>query len=423
MRGSIFIAWRLFLRGRKNRQHGHPLFGAALGISLSLIPLVVVDHFAAAMIEGITARYVETSSYHFQIRSWERERKDNWEESAEDVAQKPGIKSAWVERTGYGLARAEGPRTALTLRAIPENAPFRDSGFDRYIEFDSGVWNTSGNSILLGREAARYLGADVGESILVLTGRQMPNNRIIPRVTEFVIRGVFSTGYQDLDRTWAFISPDMGWRILADENSKTFIGGKFIDIKQNPELWEKLELDLASRWSTSDWKELNRYLLSNLENTRSILLLIMTLIIITAVLNVMTSLVMLTFEHRREIGILKCTGTSPGTISRAFVITGTMAAFIGTIYGLGGGLLISWFINPIITGIEYILSLITGLFSDGPAPILLSEGHYLQTVPVEMRWMVTAGIGVITLILSIFASWVPAARAAKLKPLEVMRKH
>ncbi|OQX29517.1 MAG: hypothetical protein B0D92_03330 [Spirochaeta sp. LUC14_002_19_P3] len=422
MSGSGFIAWRLFLRGHRERRQSKPLFGAALGIALSLIPLIVVDHFADAMIEGIIARYRETSSYHFQIRTWEEPLQEEWQTLANKIAAQPGVATAWVERSGYALARARGPRDGLTLRALPENAPLRDTEFGRYIEFDEGSWNLADKSILLGREAARRLEASVGDKIFILTAATTAGN-ITPKVNPMTVKGIFTTGYQDLDRTWAFISLDEGWNMLAETSSTTFVGGKFTSLAQSSAIWTQIKNTLAPRWKAYSWRELNRYLLSNLESTRSILLVIMGLIIIIAVLNVLTSMVMLTLEHRREIGTLKCTGTSPGTISLAFTAAGTLAALIGILFGLAAGLLMSYHINSIIASIEYTLTLINGIFTDAPPPVLLSEGYYLQEVPVKMRWLVTSVIGIITLILSIGAAWLPASRAAGLKPLEVLRKH
>lgn len=423
MSGSGFIAWRLFLRGGRERRQSKPLFGAALGIALSLIPLVIVDHFADAMIEGIIARYRETSSYHFQIRTWKEPNREEWQTLADEMAKQPKVASAWVERSGYALARARGPRDGLTLRSLPEDAPLQDPEFGRYIEFDEGSWNLNGKSILLGREAARRLEASVGDRVFILTAMAAANGNIVPKVNPMIIKGIFTTGYQDLDRTWAFISLKEGWSILDRESSTTFVGGKFVSPAQSVSLLAQVKNTLAPGWKAYNWREINGYLLSNLESTRSILLVIMGLIIIVAVLNVLTSMVMLTLEHRREIGTLKCTGTSPGIICRAFITAGTLAALIGIIFGLAAGLLMSHYINPVITAIEYTLELISGIFTDAPPPVLLSEGYYLQEVPVKIRWLVTAVIGIITLILSIGAAWLPASRAARLKPLEVLRKH
>jgi len=423
MSGPFFIARRLFLRQRREHHQGHPLLGAAMGIALSLIPLVTVDHVADAMIEGIIARYRETSSFHFQIHSWGSPGKSEWENLVGDIETDKMAQAVWIERQGFGLARAGDKREGLTLRALPPDLNERDKVFASYIEFDSGRWNLdTPDSILLGREASRRLNAGVGDDIRVLTARRLNDGRYVPRVTRFTVRGVFTSGYQDLDRTWAFISLETGWTILSSESSRTFIGGKFSD--PNAGLEDSLltiSSSLPDGWMIYDWKELNRYLLSNLENTRNILLFIMALIILVAVFNVMSSLIMLTLERQREIGILKCTGSSPSDIIRTFMIAGMLASVAGTLAGLGGGLLVSHFINQIITGIEIFLGWFSG--AGGNRPELLNEGYYLQYIPVHIRWKETAVIGIATFLLSLAASAYPASRAAKLKPLEVLRRH
>ncbi len=425
MSGPFFTARRLFLRQRREHRRGRPLLGAALGIALSLIPLVTVDHVADAMIEGIIARYRETSSFHFQIHSWGTPEQSEWEALVNDINSKNLAKSAWIERQGFGLARAGDLREGLTLRSLPSDLNERDKVFASYIDFDSGEWNLyTPDSILLGREAARQLHAGVGDEIRVLTARRLNDGRYVPRVSRFTVRGIFTSGYQDLDRTWAFIPLETGWSILSTESSKTFIGGKF----SNPDKGMEdtlllLSSSLPDRWMVYDWKELNRYLLSNLENTRNILLFIMALIILVAVFNVMSSLIMLTLEHKREIGILKCTGSSPSDITKTFVFAGMLASAAGTLTGLAGGLLVSRYVNQIISGIEAFLGFFSGAGAGGPGPKLLNEGYYLQYIPVHIRWKATALIGIATFLLSLAASYYPAYRAARLKPLDVLRKH
>ena len=420
MSGPFFVARRLFAR-RRDQANGHPLVGAAAGIALSLIPLIAVDHIAAAMIEGIIARYRETSSYHVQIHNWGTPERQTWEEAAETLAAEEGIADAWVERQGFGLARASDAREGLTLRALPPDAYARDAAFAAYLEFDDGNWDLgSADSILLGREAARRLGASVGDEIRVLTARRLDNGRYVPKVSRFTVKGVFSSGYQDLDRTWAFIPLETGWAVLSEESSLTFIGCKVPEprIVDRP-FADSAALRLGDGWSAYSWKDLNRYLLGNLNTTRSLLLFIMALIIIVAVANVLTSLIMLTLERRREIGILKCTGTSPDSVTRIFLLAGVLAAGAGTLVGSAGGLLVSRFINEIIAAAEFLL----GLFTAGPDPKLLDEGYYLQTIPVTMRWGATAIIAVSTFMLSMVAASMPASRASRLKPLDVLRRH
>jgi lipoprotein-releasing system permease protein len=424
MNGAMFIARRLFLRKRREQRQGHPLLGASLGIALSLIPLVTVDHVADGMIEGIIGRYRETSTFHFQIHSWGTPGRSDWEEMAQ-VAGTQGVAATWVERQGFGLARFEKGREGLTLRAVSPELPEKSPDFRLYIEFDDGLWDLgTPDSILLGREAARHLDARVGEVIRVLTARKLEDGRFIPRVTRFVVKGVFTSGYQDLDRTWAFIPLETGWSILSPESSRTFIGGIFLEPSADLEVSRsRLAESLPKNWMVYDWRELNRYLLGNLESTRTILLFVMALIILVAVFNVMTSLIMFTLERKREIGILKCTGTSPGDITLTFMLAGMMASGAGTLAGLGGGLLVSRFINEIIAGIEFFLGLFPSSGSGAGGLKLLNEGYYLQYIPVVIRWKFTMLIGLATFLLSVAASAFPASRAGRLKPLTVLQRH
>jgi len=422
MRGPLFIAQRLFFRQRREQRHGHPLLGASLGIALSLIPLVTVDHVADGMIDGIIGRYRETSTFHFQVHSWGYHERDEWDELARLIRGTEGALSSWVERRGFGLARFEEGREGLTLRAVPSNLPQLSKKFGNFIEFDSGEWHLdSADSILLGREAAKRLNAYRGDEIRVLTARKLIDGRFVPRVTRFVVRGVFTSGYQDLDRTWAFIPLDKGWTILSPESSHTFIGGLFPTLSVGMEESKNAVISsVPPSWFVYDWKELNYSILRNLESTRSILLFIMALIVLVAVFNVTTSLIMLTIERRREIGILKCTGSSPGNITATFLLAGMLASVVGTLAGLGGGLLVSRFVNEIIGGIEFVLGLLPGLGAD---PKLLDEAYYLQYIPIVFRWRFTAFIGIATFLLSLLASAYPASRAGRLRPLSVLRLH
>jgi len=422
MSGPAFAAKRLFFRRQRERSGGHPLIGASVGIALSLIPLVVVDHVVDAMIESIVARYRETATFHFQIHHWGQTERDEWERAVKETRSIDSVSDAWIERQGFGLARAGGSREGLTLRSLPPDLAEKNSTFASFIDFDSGRWDLSTlDSILIGRESSKKLAATVDDEVRILTIRRTPGGRYVPKISRFTVRGVFSSGYQDLDRTWAFIPLETGWSILSPESSLTFIGGKFQTLNENLHgIITPSAVSHSGRWSVYTWRELNEYLLSNLEATRRILLLIMTLIILVAVFNVTSSLTMLALERQREIGILKCSGCSPSKITGTFVLAGAIASSLGILAGVGCGLLVARFVNEIIAGIEGLL----GFFTRGIAtPKLLIEEYYLQHIPIRIRWGAAALIGIATFLLSLGASAIPASRAAKLKPLDVIRKH
>ena len=136
---------------------------------------------------------------------------------------------------------------------------------------------------------------------------------------------------------------------------------------------------------------------------------------------------MLVMEKRKDIAILKSLGASNSGIGFSFVITGGVAGFIGTIIGVSLGILLSLNINSIITFIEKIINTFTKLLyyiRDGKnyVPIsLLDPAYYLETIPVTIPWKEVGIIALGTIVLSILVSIIPASKAAKEKPLNIIR--
>jgi lipoprotein-releasing system permease protein len=156
------------------------------------------------------------------------------------------------------------------------------------------------------------------------------------------------------------------------------------------------------------------------------LIIIMAMLVVVAVLNVSSSLVMLIVENRQSIGILKCMGASPAGIRRIYRLTGLFVGLGGALFGCLAGTLMSYYINELIIGANGIIGFFKGLFSsgqEGEAYTLLNSAYYIQTIPVELRWNSILLIGVLASLLSWISSAIPATRAAKIRPLEVIRKY
>ena len=413
------MARRLFFRFRVSKTHGNPVLAASLGIALSLIPLITVEHVAEAMIEGIVARYREISTFHFQIHPWEKPEADEWVAMESKTRDIPSVKTVWIERRGWGLVRSDADRTGVFIRALPADMPDRDPVFDQYLDFYEGSWNLDEpNSILLGREVAYQLKSSVGEEILILATKRFANGTRIPRVVRLTVRGIFTSGYKDLDANWVFIPLRDGWEILSAGNTQTFLGGKLVD--STLEL-ENIDAVIPSGWKTFHWRDINAGLMSNLESTRVILLIVMGLVIIVAVFNILNSLLMLALERKKEIGTLKCFGVKDSTIILTFVLVGSIAAVCGSLMGGFLGVSISYFINQFISFIELVYNFFS--FSNTERVKILAEGHYLQYIPIRINWRFVLVTCSLTCLTAIMASMAPAFRVARLKPLEVLRKH
>jgi len=439
VRTALFLAFRSYRPGDHKKKSSRPLMGAILGIALSLIPLIVVIHISDGMIEGITGRYLETFSYHLQLFSYNSMEEEDYQDLAEGVRALDGVTGTYVERRGFGLAYSEAGRTGITLRAIEESLYLEDEGFRQYMELREGAWDLqSERAILLGEEVARKLEVHPGDEIKILTGKIFPNGRYVPRVTPFVVKGIVSSGYQELDRMWVFIPLEQGMRMLSDDSSETMVGVKtdhpYEDL--NP-LISRIgavarDNNENHRWRSYTWMSLSRSQQKSYQTTKMLLQIIMGLLVIVAVMNVSSSLIMLVMENSFEIGILKCIGGSPAGISRIYRYIGLSAGVLGTLLGLFLGVVISSVVNEIIDGAQAVINAFirlfawfSGLFHGGVSSDfeLMNSAYYLQDIPINIEWGSLALIGIVTILLAWAASAFPAKKAGRIRPLEIIRKH
>lgn len=442
---------RLGSRRRGRRSRTGRIRGGIIGVGLSLIPLVVVLQVTDGMIAGITSRFIEAGSFHIQAVARSSPDQAEVVAAAEEYASIPGVTLATPERQGLGLAASEGSRTGVTIRAVESDLWERDEALRSYLEFHEGVWDLSDDrSILLGSEVARKLGATVGDAVSIVVARPLSGGRFLPRTAGFTVRGVFSSGYQDLDRLWVIVPFDRGFRLLPDSVSRQLIGIKIADPLALPNpiytpTGRRARSDQAEAerilsevrdtagidWRPATWYELERSQYMSFKTTKNLLIFIMVLIVLVAAVNISSTLVMLVLQKQEEIAILKSMGASPAGIRRLFLAAGFILGTLGTAAGISIGTLLAVMINQILYAIEWLLNAAAAVgvwiarpFTELARPDIevLSADFYLESIPFALRGSDILTIAVLSILLSTAAAYFPARRAVRLKPLEVLQK-
>ena len=232
-RSSLLLAVRYLFGNRavvgKNRRHRR-LRGGVIGVAVSIVPLVIVLQVADGMIAGIAARFIETGSYHVQAIARIQPSREEVLTAVDLVGSVAGVKVATPERQGLGLAASSSGRSGVTIRAVAPDLWDVDEPLREYLSFSSGSWDLNDErSILLGEYVADELAVVAGDTLRLLTARTGSGGRFLPRSTTVTVRGVFSTGYQDLDRLWAFIPFSLGMRLIPDSSARQIIGVKVAD--------------------------------------------------------------------------------------------------------------------------------------------------------------------------------------------------
>lgn len=429
-----FLIGMKYLFGKKDGRGSRHLRGAVIGIALSLVPVVVVLVVADGMIEGITARYIEIGTYHLQAQVRSALSQEDLSRYAEAFSRVPGVTGVFPERQGFGLVSSAGGRSGATIRAVPPSLYEHDPGLGRYLRFLQGSFDLSDpGSVLIGSGLAESLGVTVGDRVTLVTMRNVPGRPFVPRLEPLTVRGVFSTGYHELDSLWVYVPLEKGLRVLDPSASWDLIG-----IKTDRPFGGLSGIQTAVArlggvdFRTETWYDLEKSQYMSFQTTRTLLLFIMYLIVCVAAVNISSSMVMLVIEKRQEIGILKSIGASPRGIERVFMAAGLVIGIMGTALGMTTGLLAAVNINGIIRLFEAVLNAAAVAIRNVLSPIaaigdgdirILNPAFYLETIPVNPDAGSLIGIAVFSIALSTFASYFPARGAGRIRPLDVLRKY
>jgi lipoprotein-releasing system permease protein len=414
---AFFIALR-YLWGRA-REGGRYLRGAAAGIGVSLIPIIVTLLVADGMIRGIIDRYLELGTGHIQVFNFFEP--GEFQEAGEKLDGLEGLRGVWQEQRGTAVIAGRKGRTGAAVRAL-DPSYWEDNG--GYLVTLEGVPKPeTGRDVLLGESLASAVGAGTGDTIRILTLGQSASGDSIPRVSAFTVCGIVSSGYHELDALWCILSREGGSRILSPEFSSSSLLVKIDDPYRGADAAAaSLRSVLGPGYSVYTWKDLMRSQYSSYVSTRQLLLFIMALVVIVAAVNVSSATSMLVIERRRDIAILKAQGASASGIRSIFLWGSFLTGLAGAAAGIAVGLFIGNFINQIIHALERILSFFSGFFSAGELKIL-DPGYYLETIPLVIDWPAVFLIGCFAVVCSVIASWIPAGRAGRLMPLDLLRKY
>lgn len=428
----ILFLGRRMLRGRGGT--ARYLRGAVAGIALSLVPLIVVMEVSTGMIDGIMARLLEVGTYHLQVSLPPDTPLPDLLRMAASVASIHDVTAAVPERQGTGMLVGASGAAGVALRCVPADVFQRDGGFRSIVTITAGTGDLSrDDGILLSAALAGTLGVSPGGTVSVLTtyGGDMSGP---PRLTPLRVTGIYETGYQELDQSLAYVSLAAATRLLSPRASRTLLGVKVRDPFSNLAPVAKAVSEAAGGGArVASWDQIEYARLASFRTTKALLLFIMALVVVVASVNVSSSVLMIIFERRHDLGILKSVGAGPRSLSAAFLFAGFSTGLLGAVGGIAAGLLVAVNINAVIAGLEWVVnhalvfaSLVRSTIDPSAgafAPFtVFNSAYYLKIIPIRIEPGEVIAAAVATLLLSALASYLPASRAARTRPLEILRK-
>jgi lipoprotein-releasing system permease protein len=328
----------------------------------------------------------------------------------------PGVTQAAPVIEAQALALGQGQisgaivrgMTARDVKAMPIIAGNITQGSMK--GFGEGEYG--GDLILVGAKLAQTLGLQAGDSLTLIspTGGATAFGATPQRKT-YTIGGLFSVGMSDYDQAFIYMPLEQAQLFFGRGDSADFVEIKLTD----PDKAMALKPDVARLAGpaaiVTDWTEKNASYWTALQVERNVMFLILMLLVAIAAMNIISGLVMLVKNKGRDIAILRTMGAGQGSILRIFFMAGAAVGVLGTLAGLGFGVLFCTFIDQIQQFVEWVTG--TNVFS--------SDVYFLTRVPAKIDWREVATITGWALAMSFVATLPPSWRASRLDPVEGLR--
>lgn len=404
------IAWR-YMRARRAEGFisviaGFSLLGIALGVATLIIVLSVMNGFRIELLDRILGL-----NGHIAVVT-ATGTVSNYNPLAERVRVVDGVLSVTPLVEGQILATNGGRSAGAVVRGLtPEDLMSRPSIADN-IRLGS-LTNFNGNdAIVLGSRLARTLGAIPGDKVTLVSPKgTVTAFGTVPRLQAYTVVATFEVGMFEFDSSFIFMPLEAAQKYfrMGDTVSQLEI---FVEDPDNL-LRQRTAIGaaLGAEHRLFDWQQSNRSFFNALQVERNVMFLILTLIILVAAFNIISSLIMLVKDKGSAIAILRTVGASRGTIMRVFFIVGTSIGVVGTASGTVLGLLFAHNIESLRRAIESLTG--NDLFA--------AEIYFLSQLPAEVDTGEVIMVVSMALGLSILATLYPSWRASRLDPVEALR--
>lgn len=383
---EFFIAFRHIVE--RKFQSIFSILGVAIAVTVFIVSMTISNGLNRNMINSLL-----TMSPHILVKNKKSKFFDNYEGTVENVKKIKGIKAVIPQMNSQSILKGNGLAKGVLADGIsPENVK---NGLN--LKIVDGNNNISElNSVLVGEQLATEMNLKVGNEISLVSAE---NKEI-----KLIVRGIFKTGFLDYDSNLAIV-PLEAMQILSDQGRvATEIGIKV----EHPEKVEGILSQVrnvinSKEYGAISWKTINQNLLRAVQFERFVLIAILSLLLIIASFAVSVILNMIVREKIKDIGILKSIGYTNSSIRKIFTIEGLIIGVFGMI--------LASLLSPLV------LVALKALFKE----YMKGGTYYLEELPLYISQKELLIIYGVTFAVVFLSTIFPAARAARLKPVEALK--
>ena len=401
---ELFVARRYLTTRRKQAFVSVITLISVVGVAIGVAALVIAIALITGFQGDVQAKILGATS-HVMVSDLGGRGLEGYEGMAGKIRAIPGVESASPVVYNTVLITGVGESSGALVKGIDFEREL--AGSDWLKKLEAGEIPKTGRTrdgLLLGRELALRIGAQVGDVVSIITASStLSPMGLLPKRKTFEVTGLFNTGLYEFDSTTALVAIGVAQKLFGLEGRASYIQVKLRRIFDAPRIGERIKEVLGPGVYITTWMELNKSLFSALKLEKNILFLTIALIVVVAALNIIASLILMVMEKTRDIGILMAIGATPQMINRIFFYQGALIGVIGT--ALGSLLGLGW-------------CALANAFELIKIPVDIYQISY---VPFRMRPLDLAVIIGVALLICFISTLFPARRAAKIDPVVALK--
>jgi lipoprotein-releasing system permease protein len=407
---ELFIGLRYTRAKRRNQFISFISTVSIVCIAISVTSLITVmsvmngfDHELRSRILGAISD-ATVSGIGESVQDWPR---------AIKVAQaNPHVVGAAPYVDIEAFVQANQSSGALIRGVLPSMEPAVSNIGEKMVQGKLADLTDRSYNIVLGQELARTLGANVNDRVTVVVPsfRSSPLTGPQPHLRSFRVSGIFELGAQEFDSNLALINMEDAKR-LADVSGPTGIRLKLDNLDNARPIARELADELGQVYSILTWYDSHQNFFTAIKMEKQVMFIILSLIILVAVINLISMLMMLVTDKQADIAILRTLGSTPASIMGMFMVQGVLVGIVGIAFGVGLGSLLSTFLPGIVKWIEHISGV----------TFLSPDVYYISELPSELLASDVAWVALITFLFALLATLYPAWRASRTQPAQALR--
>ena len=412
---EFLVSWRYLKSKRKDGFISVITWLSLIGIMLGVATLIIVMSVMNGFRDEMLSKILGMNGHITVVSAFAGDDISNYQTITDGIHKIPSLSGEKISTIPMietqVMAASGGNTTGVMLRGLD----FAD--IEKIEPLSRGIKGTSPKNldegqVLIGTTLAHKLGLGFGDEITLTTARgNVTAFGTIPRVKSYVVGGLFNTGMSTYDSNFVFMPLDYAQAFLDMEDKVNYIE-LFIE---NPDdairLARPIDAFLAPINHVVTWQKQNSSFVSALTVERNVMFLILTLIILVASFNIISSLVMLVRDKSHDIAVFRTIGATKSSVMRIFFLSGSFIGVVGTLSGLVLGVVVSENIELVRQFFQTLTG--TKLFPD--------DIYFLSELPSKIDYVEVFWVVAMSLAISFLATIYPARKAARQQPIDVLR--